>query len=81
MPAATRSRLPMRLLHVGRDISLFLTAGGADEARSVVERRAGAAYEPRLAEIALANFDDLLAELDETRMWEQAIEIEPFPQI
>ena len=42
----------MRLLHVGRDISLFLSAGGADEARSVVERRTGAAYEPRLAELA-----------------------------
>jgi HD-GYP domain-containing protein (c-di-GMP phosphodiesterase class II) len=73
--------LPMRLLHVARDISLFLTAGGADEARSVVERRAGAAYEPRLAEIALANFHDLLADLDEARMWEQALETEPFPKI
>ena len=73
--------LPMRLLHVARDISLFLTAGGADEARAVVERRAGAAYEPRLAELAARNFDDLLAELDETRMWEQALETEPFPKI
>ena len=73
--------LPMRLLHVARDISLFLSAGGADEARGVVERRTGTAYEPRLAELALANFDDLVAELDETRMWEQALEIEPFPQI
>jgi len=73
--------LPMRLLHVGRDISLFLTAGGAGEARSVVERRTGSAYEPRLAELALANFDDLVAELDEARMWEQALEIEPFPKI
>ncbi len=27
------------------------------------------------------NFADLLAELDETRMWEQALESEPFPQI
>ena len=71
--------LPMRLLHVGRDISLFLTAGGADEARSVVERRAGAAYEPRLAALALANFDDLLAELDEARMWEQAIDDRAVP--
>jgi HD-GYP domain-containing protein (c-di-GMP phosphodiesterase class II) len=47
----------------------------------VVERRTGAAYEPRLAEIALANLDDLLAELDEARMWEQAVETEPFPKI
>ena len=27
------------------------------------------------------NFDELLADLDETRMWEQALEIEPFPQL
>src|SRR5204863_1636097 len=44
-------------------------------------RRTGAAYDPRLAGIALENFDELLAELDETRMWEQALEIEPFPQV
>ena len=29
----------------------------------------------------MRNFDDLLAELDETRMWEQALESEPFPQV
>src|SRR5437763_8178151 len=73
--------LPMRLLHVARDISLFLSAAGPDDARGVLERRAGAAYEPRLAELALRNFDEILAELDETRMWEQVLEIEPFPQV
>ena len=72
--------LPMRLLHVARDISLFLSASGPDEARDVVERRAGAAYDPRLAELALRDFDDLL-DLDETRMWEQALEAEPFPKL
>jgi hypothetical protein len=73
--------VPMRLLHVARDISLFLTAAGPDEARDVLERRAGAAYEPRLAELAVRNFDEILAELDETRMWDQVLEIEPFPQV
>jgi HD-GYP domain-containing protein (c-di-GMP phosphodiesterase class II) len=73
--------LPMRLVHVARDMSLFLSAAGPDEARGVVERRQGAAYEPRLAAIALREFDAMLAELDETRMWEQALELEPFPQI
>jgi HD-GYP domain-containing protein (c-di-GMP phosphodiesterase class II) len=73
--------LSMRLLHVARDVSLFLSAAGREEAQAVVERRAGAAYEPRLAEITLRNFAELLAELDETRMWEQAMEIEPFPTI
>ena len=32
----------MRLLHVARDISLFLSAAGPDEARAVIERRSGA---------------------------------------
>jgi len=73
--------LPMRLLHVARDVSLFLSAAGADEARAVVERRSGAAYEPRLAELAVRNLHDMLAELDDTRMWEQALESEPTPQI
>ncbi len=52
-----------------------------DEARAVVERRSGAAYEPRLADLAVRNFADLLAELDDARMWEQALATEPFPQI
>src|SRR5438309_3609015 len=73
--------LPMRLLHVARDVSLFLSAAGPDEARGVLERRTGAAYEPRLAELALRHLDEMLAELDETRMWEQAVEVEPFPQV
>ncbi len=38
--------LPMRLLHVARDISLFLTAAGPDDARAVVERRTGRRLRP-----------------------------------
>jgi HD-GYP domain-containing protein (c-di-GMP phosphodiesterase class II) len=72
--------LPIRLLHVARDISLFLSAAGPDEARAVIERRTDAAYDPRLARLAVQNFADLLAELDEARMWEQALESEPFPK-
>src|SRR6266496_3434943 len=67
--------LPMRLLHVARDISLFLSAAGPDDARAVIQRRSGTAYDPRLAELALRSFDEILAELDEARMWEQALEI------
>jgi HD-GYP domain-containing protein (c-di-GMP phosphodiesterase class II) len=71
----------MRLLHVARDASLFLTARGRDQAVAVLEERAGAAYEPRLAELAARNFDELLSELDEARMWEIALESEPSPPI
>jgi HD-GYP domain-containing protein (c-di-GMP phosphodiesterase class II) len=73
--------LPARLLHVARDYSLFLSAAGADDARSVLEQRAGAAYDPRLAELAVRQFDDVCAELDDSRMWEHALESEPFPQV
>jgi HD-GYP domain-containing protein (c-di-GMP phosphodiesterase class II) len=73
--------LPARLLHVARDYSLFLTAAGADDARGVLERRAGAAYDPRLAELAVRHFDEVCAELDETKMWEHALASEPFPQV
>ena len=73
--------LPMRLLHVARDVSLFLTAAGPDEARAVIERRSGAAYDPALATLAVQNFADILAGLDETRMWECALECEPSPPI
>ena len=71
---------PIRLLHVARDISLFLSASGPEEARDVIERRRGTAYDPRLADAAVANFGDLVADLDEARMWQQAIDSEPPPQ-
>jgi HD-GYP domain-containing protein (c-di-GMP phosphodiesterase class II) len=73
--------LPARLLHVARDYSLFLSAAGAEDARTVLERRAGTAYDPRLAGLAVRNLDVLGAGLDDTRMWERALESEPFPEV
>lgn len=73
--------LPARLLHVARDYSLFLTAAGTEDARAVLEDRAGAAYDPRLAELAVRNFDEVCAGLDDVRIWEHALESEPLPQI
>jgi HD-GYP domain-containing protein (c-di-GMP phosphodiesterase class II) len=73
--------LPARLLHVARDYSLFLSAAGADDARTVLEQRADAAYDPRLADLAVRHFDDVVADLDDSRMWEHALDSEPFPQI
>jgi HD-GYP domain-containing protein (c-di-GMP phosphodiesterase class II) len=72
--------LPARLLHVARDYSLFLSAADADDARDVLERRAGTAYDPSLAELGVRHFDDVIAELDDTRMWQHALDSEPFPQ-
>jgi HD-GYP domain-containing protein (c-di-GMP phosphodiesterase class II) len=72
--------LPARVLHVARDISVFLSAGGADRALAVIEQRAGGAYDPRLAGLATAHFAELLDGLDDARIWEQAIAAEPPPQ-
>jgi putative nucleotidyltransferase with HDIG domain len=73
--------LPARLLHVARDASLFVTAGGTAEARAVLESRAGEAYDPRLVELASRHLDEAVRELDEARLWEIAFEREPFPQV
>jgi HD-GYP domain-containing protein (c-di-GMP phosphodiesterase class II) len=72
--------LPARLLHVARDYSLFLSAADAADARSVLERRAGAAYDPRLAELAADHFGAVCADLDDARMWEHALAMEPSPR-
>src|SRR5689334_16930260 len=72
--------LPARVLHVARDISVFLSAEGRDRACEVIEHRAGGAYDPRLAALATGNLDELLDGLDDAVICEQAIAAEPPPQ-
>jgi HD-GYP domain-containing protein (c-di-GMP phosphodiesterase class II) len=79
--AGDETPLPMRLVHVAKDASLFLSAGGPERAREIVGQRSGAAYEPILAELAARNLDEMLGELDEARMWEHALDSEPTPLI
>ena len=72
--------LPARVLHVARDISVFLSAWGPDRAGDVIEQRAGGAYDPHLAELACDHLTELLDGLDDALIWEQAIAAEPPPQ-
>jgi HD-GYP domain-containing protein (c-di-GMP phosphodiesterase class II) len=83
LPPVAGEQIPLsiRLVHVAKDTSLFLSAAGLERACAVLEERSGAAYEPRLAELAVANLDAMLAELDESRMWEHALAIEPSPPV
>ena len=54
MTEGTTKKLALRLLHVARDISLFLSAsGGPAAARGVIERRSGGTFEPQLADLAV----------------------------
>jgi HD-GYP domain-containing protein (c-di-GMP phosphodiesterase class II) len=80
MAAGDGMPLPARVLHVARDISVFLSAGGPDRAREVIAERAGGAYDPALAILADAHFDELLDGLDDALIWEQAMAAEPPPQ-
>ena len=73
--------LPTRILHIARDVSVFLSSAGPEGARQVVESRSASAYDPRLAELAAQHLDEILAGLDDTRIWDQALEAEPFPQV
>jgi HD-GYP domain-containing protein (c-di-GMP phosphodiesterase class II) len=83
IPDAAGETLPLaaRLLHVARDISLFLSAEGSHGARAIVESRAGTAYDPRLAGLAAAHFDELRGNLDEEHIWAEALDAEPLPRI
>ncbi len=71
---------PARVLHVARDISVFLSAGGRERAAAVIEQRAGGAYDPDLAALAVAHFDELLDDLDDALIWDQAMSAEPPPR-
>lgn len=72
--------LPARVLHVARDISVFLSAHGPERAREVIEHRSGGAYDPRLAALAADHFAELLDGLDDALIWDQAVAAEPPPQ-
>ena len=72
--------LPARVLHVARDISVFLSAAGRERAGAVIEQRAGGAYDPHLAALATDHLDELLDGLDDALIWDQAIAAEPPPQ-
>jgi HD-GYP domain-containing protein (c-di-GMP phosphodiesterase class II) len=82
-PGAAGEEIPfaMRLHHVVRDASVFMTVGGVDEACEVIARRSGAAYEPRLADLAAAHLPEMVAAIDDTAVWTQAIAREPAPVI
>jgi HD-GYP domain-containing protein (c-di-GMP phosphodiesterase class II) len=66
-----------RLLHVARDADVFFAVGGVEATTSVLGARAGAAYEPRLAERFTASAAELFAGFDESLAWNLALAAEP----
>jgi putative nucleotidyltransferase with HDIG domain len=66
-----------RILHVARDADVHWRLGGAEGVRAVMVARAGAAYDPDLAELALATLPGALQELEREPVWEAAVAARP----
>jgi HD-GYP domain-containing protein (c-di-GMP phosphodiesterase class II)/DNA-binding CsgD family transcriptional regulator len=55
----------VRVVTLAQDAIVLTEAFGRDEAKSLIARRSGGAYDPDLAALALQRFDSLMADLDQ----------------
>jgi HD-GYP domain-containing protein (c-di-GMP phosphodiesterase class II) len=69
--------LPVRLMQVAEDADLQYGLGGLDRAVSVVRKRAGAAFDPAVADAFCRAAPQLLDGLDGADLWERAMAAEP----
>ena len=79
-PAGRRGEqvpLPVRLMQVAEDADLQHGLGGLEQAVSVVRKRAGAAFDPAVADAFCRAAPDLLDGLDGAALWESAMAAEP----
>jgi HD-GYP domain-containing protein (c-di-GMP phosphodiesterase class II) len=63
MKRAKEDEIPpsVRVVHIAECATIYDSVGGPDAARTVVRERAGAAFDPRIAEVFAANAETLLA--------------------
>jgi HD-GYP domain-containing protein (c-di-GMP phosphodiesterase class II) len=63
MKRAKEDEIPpsVRVVHIAECATIYDSVGGPDAARTVVRDRAGAAFDPRIAEVFAANAETLLA--------------------
>ena len=79
-PAGRRGEqvpLPVRLMQVAEDADLQHGLGGLEQAVSVVRRRAGAAFDPAIADAFCRAAPELLEDLDGASLWDNAMAAEP----
>jgi HD-GYP domain-containing protein (c-di-GMP phosphodiesterase class II) len=69
--------LPARLVPLANDAVVFHRLGGVAAAREVVKRRAGGAYDPRLAARFVERAEELMADFGHLTVWEAALASEP----
>jgi HD-GYP domain-containing protein (c-di-GMP phosphodiesterase class II) len=79
-PAGRRGEqvpLPVRLMQVAEDADLQQGLGGLERAVSVMRKRAGAAFDPAVADAFCRAAPELLDGLDGAALWERAMAAEP----
>lgn len=69
--------LPMRIAQVARDAAFQRMLGGEEFAARVIRGRAGAAFDPAVAELFCRRSDDILPSDLQTSVWSQTLAGEP----
>jgi HD-GYP domain-containing protein (c-di-GMP phosphodiesterase class II) len=69
--------LPARLAQIAEFTEVAHRVGGVDEAKAVAKKRRGGQFDPRLADLLVAEGELILADLDQVRAWDAVIDVEP----
>ncbi len=73
--------LPMRIVHVAADAAFQRLLGGADQARRLVQERAGTGFDPDIAACLAEHADEVLASGEPESAWEETLASEPRPPL
>jgi HD-GYP domain-containing protein (c-di-GMP phosphodiesterase class II) len=71
--------LPVRVMTLCNEIEIHARLGGPDAAAEMVRQRSGAAFDPALAGLFLAERETLLAVIDRPALWSDVLTAEPAP--
>lgn len=69
--------LPVRIIHVARDAAYQRLLGDDEQVASVVQSRAGRAFDPRVANVFLAHAPEILGTDPPESVWERVLSAEP----
>jgi HD-GYP domain-containing protein (c-di-GMP phosphodiesterase class II) len=73
--------LPLRIVHVARDAAFQHMLGGEELAARVVGKRAGGAFDPKIADLVANEAAEMLALDAESSAWDEALACEPTPHL
>ncbi len=76
--AGSELPLPLRVIHVARDVAFQRVVGGPDHALEVVRERAGRAFDP---DVVATLSTDLLGPEPEGSVWLETLALEPAPEL